>query len=420
MPMWICVAFESEIKDSREMLRAEYDGLTLYIRPNMNEADQIAVFCHIDSDSEQIRLKVNRFLSAMAWKDGMGYRALGSGGAGALLSQRDNPMFCFGARREFAYCSISRYDFDHLQNPPDPNQKLGLALYREGLATNNPLYKFLSFYKIINILHSTSAGQKAWINTNLSGLTDSAAITRLQQLNGTQSDIGHYLSHENRNAIAHAFGKPIRDPDIPGDLQLIYQDIRLMRALAELFIEQELGVPSMRTIRREHLYELAGFKSILGEEIVTRLKTGASLTVEDLPNFPALSLRLKEKQAYPCLENLHFVIERCENGKIVLATQPEPIGARLLLDVPNETLEFGPASLGVDRDHTAYNAAAEICVYQFLLDYLKNGSLEVFDARGCSRLSLKNPYLPRNIDLPATIRELEGKIVELRNLSVIS
>jgi hypothetical protein len=169
MPMWICLAFESEIKDSRDTLQAEYDGLDLYIRPNMNDADQIAVFCRSDSDADRIRLKVNRFLSAMAWKDGMGYRALGSAGAGALLTQQNSPMFCFGARREFAYCSVGRYDFEHLQNPPAPQQKLGFALYREGLATNNPLYKFLSFYKIINILHRFSAGQKAWINANLSG-----------------------------------------------------------------------------------------------------------------------------------------------------------------------------------------------------------------------------------------------------------
>lgn len=88
MPMWVCIAFESEIKDPRDILRAEYDGVTMYIRPNMDEADQIAVFCRLDSDSQEVRLKVNRFLSAMAWKDGVGYRALGSGGAGAPIGEK--------------------------------------------------------------------------------------------------------------------------------------------------------------------------------------------------------------------------------------------------------------------------------------------------------------------------------------------
>jgi hypothetical protein len=188
-----------------------------------------------------------------------------------------------------------------------------------------------------------------------------------------------------------------------------------MRGLAELFIEQELKVSSMRTIRRKHQYELAGFKAILGDDIVARLKSGASFPVEDLPNFPPLSLRLREKQVYPYLENLQFVVDRCKNGTIVLATVPGTVGAVLTLDFPEEKLKFGPDSFGVDPRDPEYSRATEICLYQFLIDYLKNGSLEVFDARAGSRLSLKDPYLPRNINLPATVRELEGKIAELKS-----
>jgi len=413
MPMWECVAFESEIKDPRDRLYTEYDGLRLFLKPNMEAADQIAVFCRLNSDSEQVRLKINRFLSAMAWKDGIGYRALGSGGAGALLDQQDNPHFCFGARREFAYCTISRYDFEHLQNPPEPKQKLSLALYREGLATNDPFYRFLSFYKIINILHSTGPAQELWINTNLGRITDSVARARAQQLSTTRTDIGHYLCLEGRNAIAHSFNQPIRDPDIPNDLETVHQDIRLMRALAELFIEQEFNIPSMRTIWREHLYELTGFKAILGD-IVAQLKTNASIPIEGFPALPALSLRLKEKPQFPCFENLNFAVTDCRNGKVELLARSDAVGVCLTLDFPHEKLVFGTDSFGIERDHPSYHPAVEICLYEFLIAFLKNGVLEILTTENGERLGFKDPHLPVNINLPATIRELEGRIAELR------
>jgi hypothetical protein len=51
------------------------------------------------------------------------------------------------------------------------------------------------------------------------------------------------------------------DPDDPQDTERLARDLPLMKAVAEYAIEHELGVRSMRTIWREHLYELAGFRT---------------------------------------------------------------------------------------------------------------------------------------------------------------
>ena len=164
MPWWLNISFEAEIRDSRPQLRCDYDGLTLHIEPSQEEkyADTIAIFS-ADSEMEDVRLRVNRFLSAMAWKDGKRYVTLGSAGHGTASFDRNTPIFFSKYPRESPYAINGQYDFDHLQNPPGENQKLALALYRDGLGVNNEYYRFLNFYKIINILNSTGAEQKAWI-----------------------------------------------------------------------------------------------------------------------------------------------------------------------------------------------------------------------------------------------------------------
>ena len=68
---WLVVDFESNERDPRTTpLRTEYDGLTIHIQPRMDEyCDVMSTFVRPGEDLQQIRLKLNRFLSAMAWKD---------------------------------------------------------------------------------------------------------------------------------------------------------------------------------------------------------------------------------------------------------------------------------------------------------------------------------------------------------------
>lgn len=102
----------------------------------------------------------------MAWKDSKRYVTLGSVGSGASPAEKERPRFNYRQHRAFPGGVISRYDFEHLQNPPDDKQKLALALYREGLNTNSEFYRFLSFFKILNITLLTGADQVAWVNSN--------------------------------------------------------------------------------------------------------------------------------------------------------------------------------------------------------------------------------------------------------------
>src|SRR5439155_4545323 len=128
----------------------------------------------------------------------------------------------------------------------------------------------------INIRNEKGAAQVAWINANISKLRDPAA-KRVSELKTSVPDIGQYLYKQGRNAIAHAYAKPIHDPDDPSALESVALDLPVAHQLAIIFIEQELGVPTMTKLWHEHLYELAGFKDILGSSLAERLIDGESI-----------------------------------------------------------------------------------------------------------------------------------------------
>ena len=76
--------------------------------------------------------------------------------------------------------SINR-DFLTRWNPlDDPKQRLAVALYREAMSVNSIPYKFLGFFKIINILYKNGPDQKAWIKATLPSLTESYLQDRLR------------------------------------------------------------------------------------------------------------------------------------------------------------------------------------------------------------------------------------------------
>jgi hypothetical protein len=154
-----------------------------------------------------------------------------------------------------------RFRADYLPAPTDPRAQRALALYRETLGLESIPYQLLAFYKVVNVLYEHGPDQKAWINGIVDKLDDLLAPARLAEIRLQGHDVGLYLYESGRCAVAHAFNSPIVDPDDPQDTERLARDLPLMKAVAEYAIEHELGVRSMRTIWREHLYELAGFRT---------------------------------------------------------------------------------------------------------------------------------------------------------------
>jgi Methylamine utilization protein MauJ len=411
------MAFDSEEQDPRDYLKTEYYGRTLHIKPGHGDTvNLISTFLEDNTKYADAQLVINRFLSAMAWKEGKAFVTLGSIIGGARAADRDAPRFNYSEGRILRYAVTSRFDFEHLQNPSDDKQKLALALYREGLNNHeNQFYRFLSFFKILNIKFATGKAQIGWINANQGKMWDFIAQQRLAELLKTEPDIGKYLWKEGRNAIAHANAEPILDPDIHTDRTTATRDSDLMQGLAEAFIQEELGVASQRKIWREHLYELEGFKRLFGEALTARLKAKESVPQETFPTIPPLTLNLKEQPSYECLTALSFRVAACKEGVVFLATDrsAQPMAVTLALNFPAETLELVLNMFGVNRKQEKYTKASAACYYGFLIGYFCNGCLQVFNAMSGERLSHKTAFLPVDIDLHATVEGWQKKIKEL-------
>jgi methylamine utilization protein MauJ len=414
---WLVMAFDSEEQDPRDYLKTEYGGLELHIKPGHGDAvSLVSTFLEDNTKYAETQLIINRFLSAMSWKEGKAFVSLGAIAGGAYPTERDKPRFNYSEGRLLRYAVISRFDFEHLQNPPGDKQKLALALFREGLNSyDTPLYRFLSFFKILNIKFSTGKTQVAWINSNLGKIWNFLAQERLVELQKTVPDIGDYLWIEGRNAIAHANTDPILDPDMPTDRAAALRDADLMQGLAEVFIQEELDVPSQRKIWREHLYELEGFKRLFGDALTARLKAKASVPPADFPQIPPLTLNLKEQPSYDCLTALTFRVAECKDGIVLLSTDhtAQPMAVALVLNFPAETLELALHMFGVNQKQGKYTKAVAACSYRFLIGYFCNGYLQVFDATTNERLSHKTAFIPVDIDLHATVEGWKKKIEEL-------
>lgn len=129
-------------------------------------------------------------------------------------------------------------------NPlPEPKQRLALALYREALTLNSIPYRFLGFFKIINILHKQGPAQVAWIKVTLPKLNMPHIKARMAQITASEPDVAKYLYESGRCAVAHAFADPLVDPDDLTHLHRLSADEDIVRCLAEFLIVHELNVP---------------------------------------------------------------------------------------------------------------------------------------------------------------------------------
>jgi hypothetical protein len=157
------------------------------------------------------------------------------------------------------------------------------------------------------------------------------------------TNIGEYLYGSGRCAVAHAGADPTVDPESPEDIERLMKDLPLIRAMAELVIEMELGVKSSNTIWDEHLYELAGFRELLGQTLARRLKEkDATVQPDELAALRRISLRIKDQATYDGLENLTINAVTVEEGRVqfTAASDNNVIKITLVLDFLEERIVF--------------------------------------------------------------------------------
>lgn len=99
-------------------------------------------------------------------------------------------------------------------------------------------YRFLNFWKIIELTVKDKGPRWAWINAKAPHL--GLHRERIQEIVTSSPDVAEYLDYSRRCAIAHVFYTPIINPDDQSNYVRISQDVRVVEDLARAAIEEFL------------------------------------------------------------------------------------------------------------------------------------------------------------------------------------
>jgi|SRR5579872_557367 len=392
---WIVANIETTSGWPVNAQKVIYRGETIWIMPIMKDRyPALAMKRPSGKSREQCERLILRFLSALAWVQGAGYLVGGVGGGSV-----PNPM---GRMKEGGFSICEEFDLSFLPEPESEKALLAMALMREGRGLNHPGYSFLAFYRVVELaIGKDWKTQTSWINEQVALGLNYPAREAVDKLHRQRvQDIGVHLYGSGRCAMAHAKNDPIIDPDNPADTRRLWAERPIMLALAQRAIEQKLGVETRLTVFQKHLYELAGFKKILGQELVGHLVRGETIAGESMINIPDIGVEIRGAPSYPPLANL-TVKSLDQRGHIVrmrFASKDELVHFRFQLDFAEERLNFDVFSdFGHQDDGTAESAEAIAECSRFFKEYFGNGQLRIVDAETGELISRKDAFIPVNM-----------------------
>ena len=332
------------------------------------------------------------FLSAYSWQSGQFFEIKGTGGGSFPFKQRGFDKYIPTSKIHF---------FDEVPEINDKQALLALALRREAESQQHPAFRFLSFYRIINLVFSNPIKQKEWINNSLSSL-DSHAQEKITELRKTETDIANYLYVSCRCAVAHANTDNITiNPDDYSDYKRLHRDMYIIEGLADLVIEKEIGIKSSFTQSREHLFELKGFREAFSEELIEKTKGTDEIEEGLFPVLPNISIRLRGKRKFELLENLNTHILGYGKGMVIVQcySGEKRFNCLLYLNFAEERLQsnwFDDKNLFLYDDGTSKSVGYLVDFLEFQREYFGSGILEVWDYINNKLLGRCDAFLPVN------------------------
>ncbi|BDV33922.1 methylamine utilization protein MauJ [Methylocystis iwaonis] len=376
--------------------KAPYRGESIWILPIMkNYFPAVAMRVPPGKNREECERLLMHFLSNLAWVQEKGFLVDGfSGGSLPAPMWRDKID-------GFSICE--EFDLSYFPEPTDDKALLALALMREGRGLNHPGYAFLSFYRVLEVALPDGKKRGQWISDRVDAITNHRAKEALAKLLAQGiADVGVHLRDSGRRAIAHAREKPIIDPDDPSDSRRLWSELPIMTALAQLAIEELLHVETSYTVWKKHLYELSGFKEILGPDIVDHLIRGEQITDERVVDVPKINVQLRRHEPYPPLSNLVVkeILQKRTECYMRFESEDGGVRIRFKLDFADERLHFDIFSdLAVVDTGTPQAAKAIAESRRFSKEYFGNGQLHIYNAETGALIARKDPYVPVNMHL---------------------
>ncbi|WP_316187905.1 MULTISPECIES: methylamine utilization protein MauJ [unclassified Bradyrhizobium] len=385
--------------------RVEWRGHAIWIIPLMKKhypAVAMKVVPGVSrSDCEELLM---RFVSNLSWVESCGHIV--------VELSRSNLPAPLVLLREKGMVTCESFDLSYFPTPTDSRAPLALALMREGRGLNHPAYSFLSFFRVLEVVFGRHKW-KRWVEAAIDTVNGYGAqeVVRMLRAKGIQ-DIGNHLYKSGRCAIAHASEQPIVDPDKPDDFRRLTSEAPLIRALAQKAIEEGLGVETRNTVYRNHLHELAGFKKILGAEVIELLQKNKEDAVQRMIDIPDINVELFDKPPYEPLKKLTpRVMERDDKSRlyILFSSADETVRFRLGLDFAEERLLFSPfTDVGIMDTGSAASARRVREVRRFEQELFGNGRLRIVNSDTGEIISWKGAYIPVNM-----FQDLEGCAAQL-------
>jgi hypothetical protein len=395
--LWIVAVVETRVSWPTKKQSITYAGRDFILMPaerNGQSGGLPAIAIRADRyelSREHARRELMKLASALSWSNGAKVEIVGWAGGNLPRSiglSKNNVV------TKFLEC-------EHLPLPESEAANSALAFYREGVSLDNPFYSFLSLYKAFSRAVPVQSERTPWINGAVARLRENRAKERASELASQNHDVGTYLYGRCRNAVAHADREPFVNPDDTDDHFRLSKDVPLMKELTEIAIEDRLAVKRDHTIWKDHLYELAGFRDLIPENVRLALASGSEPSQESTIEIPdkLFVLARRDNATYPLAEMSAIAGHIVHGGLTIdLASTLDVCRLRVFLDFENERLEFDPVggfALRSERVNEG-NIREELAGLRFQRCILLNGHIEIWSADGNTRLGCGQTYIPKN------------------------
>jgi hypothetical protein len=179
-----------------------------------------------DAEAEPLQ----RLLSALAFHYNTrieSRRTKGGSGESDLL----HPYGAVELSDTFAGQCVNRPVRVHVED--DPQLRVALGLYREGMSAGSPFYRFLAFWNVLDaVFNGVEFARDAFLRAWATGIHEVP--------NAAGTDVAKYLRLDSRHAIAHVVRDRPQDttidPDMPADRERLELDAYCLHDLARIAV----------------------------------------------------------------------------------------------------------------------------------------------------------------------------------------
>jgi hypothetical protein len=392
---WVCLNIEFSCPWPTRPQRAQFGGHTVWIIPlTKEEYPGVAVRRPPEMSQEDADSLLYRFLSVLAWREEVGI---------AVAHRTGGSMpFMMGRMDKAGFITREPFDLTELACPEEVKLRIALALIREARSLNHYGYAFLSFWRVLELAFGkATADRVTWMQAVLPTLNGPGVKEAMASIIAQDAkDICRHLFESGRCAIAHATGEPIVNPDDPQDTLRLYSELPLVREMAIRVVEERFGLATPMTLYRQHLYELRGWRSVLGEALLASVAAAAEPEPGQVIDLPPIHVRLRTNQPYGPFEGMipKDVQQQSHELLLIYGTKDDLVQFHFRLAPGEERLKFDIFNGIYGKDDGSILAAEyKRETARFFRDYLLNGELQMWNADSGTLLSRLDAYIPENI-----------------------